>query len=1052
MTNEPANILSAWTALEVLSPVPFREPRDLAAGGDPRLIASVGTNCRLPWEGSGEKARPYTQLFYQIVLGSIDLEKATTKLLNKYSDSRPERPVSRGQAVLAAITVDRYGKPVESPAVSLSSFAWGVPRALFDDLKVLAEWPQAESKIISRVDGSIRKYDENSGLLPIDKATIEAALLSLVKTLQLEIDLLASPIFIIKVYHPFRNPEPPELLLNSFFLRDLAFAKELLRTAKAPANLRRYLGMEKTQERHNLLNNSAVLESAIAPSRLPPSSWPSPGRHPLVLLQQAAVNLSLEISTTGIVAVNGPPGTGKTTLLRDLVAAMITQRAEKMMMFDDPESAFTHKGKLRANNSWLHQYVVDDTLKGFEMVVASSNNKAVENISAELPALTAIGADANLRYFKTLSDALLKRETWGVIAAVLGNATNRYQFKNAFWWDKDVGLSTYLAEAAGTPQFIEEAQESGAPKKRRPKVIVEENPPAGHDEAMKRWELARHSFRKAVRKSYSEIIILVEARDLLLRLPSLEKDHENARNTLASAVQIKQEACELVLSAKTEMVLRKAGLEQAKLLLDSNSLLKPSWISRLPFTANARAWRKEHKRLEGAHMKAVQAHQEACLGLSSAEGLHHRANEEVLRADSALKCETERLQETIQKIEKVRLRLGPNFAGPEFFSRDREQLQKSSPWCDAALQITREQLFIEAIKVHKAFVDASAKPLRNNLSTLMQTFSGSGLSGEKANLLGDLWASLFLVVPLVSTTFASVERMLGALPPETFGWLFIDEAGQALPQAAVGAIIRTRRSVVVGDPIQIEPVVTLPDSLTQQVCRNFQVDPDQFNAPTASVQTLADQISPYFAQFETRFGSREVGMPLLVHRRCTEPMFGISNAIAYENLMVNAKVSGSSKIRDVLGASKWINVVGSGTDKWCDDEGKMVLQLLTRLQKASVQPDLYIITPFVIVADHLKNLLLRSNLLNAWTDNPFEWVNARIGTVHTVQGREAEAVILVLGAPNPNQAGARGWAGRRPNLLNVAVTRAKEVLYVIGNRELWRGAGVFIDLHSRMTE
>ena len=78
------------------------------------------------------------------------------------------------------------------------------------------------------------------------------------------------------------------------------------------------------------------------------------------------------------------------------------------------------------------------------------------------------------------------------------------------------------------------------------------------------------------------------------------------------------------------------------------------------------------------------------------------------------------------------------------------------------------------------------------------------------------------------------------------------------------------------------------------------------------------------------------------------------------------------------------------------------------------------------------------------------WTRERIGTIHTVQGREAEAVIFVLGTPNGDQTGARGWAGKEPNLLNVAVTRAKEAVYVIGNRSLWRSAGMFNDLSTVM--
>lgn len=285
------------------------------------------------------------------------------------------------------------------------------------------------------------------------------------------------------------------------------------------------------------------------------------------------------------------------------------------------------------------------------------------------------------------------------------------------------------------------------------------------------------------------------------------------------------------------------------------------------------------------------------------------------------------------------------------------------------------------------------------------------------------------------------------MPP--LGWLLIDEAGQALPQAAVGALMRTKRVVVVGDPIQIEPVVVLPEELTESICHQFGIDTDDYNAPTASVQTLADAATPYMAEFAGREASRTVGVPLLVHRRCKEPMFSVSNAIAYNGLMINKKAQKDSPIQDCLGPSTWIDVSGSAREKWCPEEGEKALQLLQSLKQSGVKPDLYIVTPFVVVQDNLRRLIRASGILDGWVDNPFSWVYERIGTVHTVQGREAEAVIFVLGAPDTGHRGARNWAGSRPNLLNVAATRAKEVLYVIGNRELWKNAGTFKELDSR---
>src|SRR5690606_7413849 len=156
-------------------------------------------------------------------------------------------------------------------------------------------------------------------------------------------------------------------------------------------------------------------------------------------------------------------------------------------------------------------------------------------------------------------------------------------------------------------------------------------------------------------------------------------------------------------------------------------------------------------------------------------------------------------------------------------------------------------------------------------------------------------------------------------------------------------------------------------------------------------------------------------------------------------------------IRDCLGPSSWIDVQGQPQEKWSPQEGHIVLDLLTKLKQKNISPDLYIVTPFVVVQDNMRRVIRESGILQGWVTDPYRWTSERVGTVHTVQGREAEAVIFVLGAPSPTQGGARGWAGGRPNLLNVAVTRAKEVVYVVGNRSLWQKAGLFSELADRLS-
>ncbi|MEU9168732.1 C-terminal helicase domain-containing protein [Streptomyces sp. NPDC048420] len=71
----------------------------------------------------------------------------------------------------------------------------------------------------------------------------------------------------------------------------------------------------------------------------------------------------------------------------------------------------------------------------------------------------------------------------------------------------------------------------------------------------------------------------------------------------------------------------------------------------------------------------------------------------------------------------------------------------------------------------------------------------------------------------------------------------------------------------------------------------------------------------------------------------------------------------------------------------------------------------------------------------------YDQQRVRVGTVHTFQGGERDVMVFTLVAGEGMHAGAIGWVYRQLNLWNVAITRARSHLIVVGDMNLWRERG-----------
>ncbi len=837
-------------------------------------------------------------------------------------------------------------------------------------------------------------------------------------------------------------PDPESAFLSSMIAPDLKRVAEAGAQGYGPA-LSSYLsdplpaaGLVDLRDE----DNRRMLREGTNPDAFPSGRWPADRHRALVVSQQFAVNTVISATDTALFAVNGPPGTGKSTLLRDLIAAIVVNRATELAKLKSPKDAFVNRAVIdRFDGTQVRLRGPRDELTGFEIVVASSNNAAVENITKELPALKAIGKEwhGEADYFKPQATAFLNQPdgngqsrskkareaspaaAWGLLAVPLGNAANRKRFSDWFRWDRTSGMYAHLTRLV---QAKPPSEDWAVAKERFETVLAAE----------RRLACDRAAAYQACFDPV-DAAALIDARDVSGRAA------DDDRAARAANAQLSREREELRIRLGTLMDRRREH-DQAK----------PGKAKSLFVRAQARQWQVRADEL----IKESQELQAAVRAKKSAVA---RADKEAAKAGKAAveaRKQLDELEKRNREDDKRREDAKRDWPGtyPDTWQEEpQDEQERKALWSDEKWTQARAEVFLAALDLHRACIEANAREVRETLTELCKLLTRDPNRTTVKEAERAAWQTLFFLIPVVSTTFASTGRMFGPLGKEELGWLLIDEAGQALPQAGVGALWRAKRAVVVGDPRQLEPVSQLPPQVQRELGRPFGITAD-FVPAGRSAQALADRRSRLGTYVQTDVGPVWVGMPLRVHRRCETPMFEMSNELAYGGLMVHGTTPERlPAVGPECPPSSWFDVGRrTASGRWVDEQGAVLGRTLTGLLTKHGVPleEIYVLSPFRAVVRECRTAA-RNTLRAGFEQAPEgldEFLAKHIGTVHTMQGKEADVVILVLGTdPSPGHR-ARDWVGASPNLLNVAVSRARRRLYVIGSYSEWHDApnfGVF---------
>jgi len=714
--------------------------------------------------------------------------------------------------------------------------------------------------------------------------------------------------------------------------------------------------------------------------------WP---RAPLTPSQRAALEHALGAP---FAAVQGPPGTGKTSVILNLVAHQLIQKARSL----------------------VQSGVMGDDF----VLVTSTNNRAVDNVveplssdeHADLPLCLRLGHRALTE--KVTSRALERLLEWLERQPERPEPGELSAAKQAF--------STALARVEARTRAAEAAYE-----------------------------------RQAL------LATLQEARAELVRLGS----EEGRRAALARATESVQRVVARAPAASEQpwRSAPKAAVMSATSVIRALDQLSEHCEQEGP-TALRRVT-SGYARLKQHQLATLSGALGAPLQLATLESVAQLPAASLEQWEDAIVTELAPLvllEQTLQGLAETqdageRLRaLDERIAGLSLESAEAppEPAASNDPSPEPESESPDESaeflvLFQRAIELRRAW-------LRENRAAISKSLQAAATQARSLRSLRTLLDSpkatgtwLRQVFPSFGCTLLSLGNALRCDQPSC-RQVVIDEAGQCPSAYAVSALLRAHSALVIGDTHQLEPVVGLSREDERRIVRGL------------GLKLSIERLAPYRMFDESGNSAQSVAdravrlrPSLRDHFRCQPAIIALPEAWCGYGMIVRTpprsrsaqapRLSAAALFQDCEGqqerfAGSWVNAA----------ESEQVVSWLGYLLGQGIGAgEIGVITPFRSQAEALVRRLgaARIPLARAYdeeeADANLELFGAReargsgiaVGTVHRFQGGERS---IILFSSTLTRTSNLRFLDERVNLLNVAVSRAREHLLVIGHEPTLR--------------